>query len=110
MRRSFLSADDWIGCSGASWARPCLLHHLSDDQRLSESLGGVRAALGHEGKFIVVEMLLLRYLELLQGALRPLIYRFLRWMGEAGSPLLLARIALIDASENAIRTHRDPLR
>jgi hypothetical protein len=59
-----------------------LLHHLSDDQRLSESLGGVRAALGHEGKFIVVEMLLPRYLELLQGALRPLIYRLLAWMGK----------------------------
>ena len=59
-----------------------LLHHLSDDQRLFESLGRVRAALGHEGEFIVVEMLLPRYLELLQGALRPLVYRLLGWIGK----------------------------
>jgi SAM-dependent methyltransferase len=58
-----------------------LLHHLPDEARLDAALARLRRSLGVDGRFVVVEMLMPRPLEVLQAALAPVrrgALRFLR--------------------------------
>jgi SAM-dependent methyltransferase len=61
-----------------------LLHHLPDDKRLAVALQRLNGALGSTGKFIVVEMVMPKYMEVTQNILSPVLNGLLRMMKKPG--------------------------
>ncbi|MGD2090148.1 MAG: methyltransferase [Candidatus Aminicenantes bacterium] len=54
-----------------------LLHHLVDDEGIKNGLKECRKVLEHKNQLIVVEMVLPVYLEVIQNALKPLLFLLL---------------------------------
>jgi SAM-dependent methyltransferase len=89
-----------------------LLHHLTNDAGLRNSLRQIRKILNREGRVIILEIEFPRFIESLQNISRPIIDRILAAMGKPGLRFFSSRTLtgmLRDTGFEQIRVENIPI-